>query len=216
MKNKTRDLKKLKSVLFILSIAFVFVIVTLSVIAFAYFKKNIAIEADVSQYYLSCGENITEFYYYERDNNGNMIENSTLKLNGTEIYSTEKRLYAAYETIPQNLIDAFVAVEDKRFYDHNGIDWYRTLGAAANYIFKFKDKFGASTITQQLVKNVTGNDSYSVKRKLQEIFYAHSLEKQLKKKGYIGALLKHCKSLKGLFGCSYCGINLFFKGSVGA
>ena len=36
------------------------------------------------------------------------------------------------------------------------------------------------------------------------------------KKGYIGALLKHCKSLKGLFGCSYCGINLFFKGSVGA
>ena len=211
MKNKTRDLKKLKSVLFILSIAFVFVIVTLSVIAFAYFKKNIAIEADVSQYYLSCGENITEFYYYERDNNGNMIENSTLKLNGTEIYSTEKRLYAAYETIPQNLIDAFVAVEDKRFYDHNGIDWYRTLGAAANYIFKFKDKFGASTITQQLVKNVTGNDSYSVKRKLQEIFYAHSLEKQLKKKDILELYLNIVNLSRGCLGVRTAALTYFSK-----
>ena len=50
-----------------------------------------------------------------------------------------------------------------------------------NYIFKFRDSFGASTITQQLVKNVTGDDEYQIERKLREIFTALSLEKQMDK-----------------------------------
>ncbi|MBR2432370.1 MAG: transglycosylase domain-containing protein, partial [Clostridia bacterium] len=97
------------------------------------------------------------------------------------MYPPERHLYAPIDAIPEDLVNAFVAIEDKRFYDHKGVDWYRTAGAALNYIFRFRKSFGGSTITQQLVKNVTQNDEYRLDRKLQEIFYATSLEKQMEK-----------------------------------
>ncbi len=98
------------------------------------------------------------------------------------LYAQKKSAYVKYEDIPQALINAFVAIEDKRFFEHNGVDWYRTLAAGANYILSFSKRFGASTITQQLVKNMTGADEISVRRKLQEIFYALELERQLDKR----------------------------------
>lgn len=96
-------------------------------------------------------------------------------------FETMPNLYVKYEDIPQSVINAFVAIEDKRFYQHNGVDWYRTLAASVNYFLKGKSHFGASTITQQLVKNMTGNDAVSVSRKLQEILYAQALERTLDK-----------------------------------
>ncbi len=96
-------------------------------------------------------------------------------------FETMPNLYVKYEEIPQSVINAFVAIEDKRFYQHNGVDWYRTLAASVNYFLKGKSHFGASTITQQLVKNMTGNDAVSVSRKLQEILYAQALERTLDK-----------------------------------
>ncbi len=98
------------------------------------------------------------------------------------LYAQKQSAYSKYEEIPQALIDAFVAIEDKRFFEHGGVDWYRTLAAGANYILGFSDRFGASTITQQLVKNMTGADDISVRRKLQEIFYARDLERHLDKR----------------------------------
>ena len=89
--------------------------------------------------------------------------------------------FVSYADIPQELIDAFVAIEDKRFFEHSGVDWYRTMGAAANYILHFDGKFGASTITQQLIKNVTGNSEVSIERKIKEIAWALELEKELSK-----------------------------------
>ena len=85
------------------------------------------------------------------------------------------------EDIPEDLIDAVVAIEDKRFWTHNGVDWRRTAGAVLNMFFGMRDTFGGSTITQQLVKNVTDNDDVTVKRKVQEIFTALELEKNYKK-----------------------------------
>ena len=85
------------------------------------------------------------------------------------------------EDIPQDLIDAVVAIEDKRFWTHNGVDWRRTGGAVLNMFFGMRDTFGGSTITQQLVKNVTQNDDVTVKRKIQEIFTALELEKNYEK-----------------------------------
>lgn len=98
-----------------------------------------------------------------------------------EIYAQKQTQYHEYESIPKAMIDAFVAIEDKRFFDHKGVDWYRTFAASANYLFGFSNSFGASTITQQLVKNLTGNDEVTLKRKIQEILYALDLERNLEK-----------------------------------
>lgn len=89
--------------------------------------------------------------------------------------------YLAYPDMPRHLIDAFVAIEDKRFFEHRGVDWYRTVAAGANYLLGFSDHFGASTITQQVIKNMTGNSEVSLTRKLQEILYARDLERNLDK-----------------------------------
>ena len=118
-------------------------------------------------------------YYYE--NEEAQSNDTATALEGEDIYGGFRNSPVEYNDIPQDLIDAFISIEDKRFFTHNGVDWKRTLGAAANYFFKFRDEFGGSTITQQLIKNVTGEDSYSLKRKLQEIFWAIDLESKMSK-----------------------------------
>jgi len=92
-----------------------------------------------------------------------------------------KSNYLSYSEIPDNMIRAVVAIEDKRFFDHRGVDWYRTAAAGLNYVLGFSKRFGASTITQQLVKNLTGENEITVHRKLQEVFFARDLERNLDK-----------------------------------
>ncbi len=89
--------------------------------------------------------------------------------------------YIAYSEIPKAMIDAVVSIEDKRFFSHNGVDWYRTAAASVNYLLGSSKHFGGSGITQQLVKNLTGRDEVSPKRKLQEILHAVDLEQTLDK-----------------------------------
>ena len=91
-------------------------------------------------------------------------------------------LKADYEDIPQALIDAAVAIEDKRFYEHQGVDWFTTIKAFANMFFG-ESTVGGSSMTQQLVKNVTKDDSVTVQRKVQEFFRATLVEKNYDKKG---------------------------------
>ena len=98
-----------------------------------------------------------------------------------EVFFQKRSVYTSLEEMPKDLINAFVAIEDKRFWEHEGVDWYRTMAAGLNYLFGFSKRFGASTITQQLVKNVTGNTQTTLRRKLQEILYAKNLEKKLEK-----------------------------------
>lgn len=88
---------------------------------------------------------------------------------------------AAYEDTPQYLIDAAVAIEDKRFYEHQGVDWFTTVKAFANMFFGDKT-VGGSSITQQLIKNRTENDSVTVQRKVQEFFQATLVEKNYDKR----------------------------------
>lgn len=94
----------------------------------------------------------------------------------TNIMSTEQRTWLDYDELPQYMIDAVVAIEDKRFFVHDGVDWYRTAGAMYTMFFG-SDNFGASTITQQLIKNLTGEDDITVRRKIIEIFRALEAEK---------------------------------------
>ncbi len=95
----------------------------------------------------------------------------------------ENRIWADLDEIPKDLQNAFIAIEDKRFYEHNGVDWRRTANGVLNWITGSEG--GGSTITQQLIKNLTNEKDYSVKRKLNEIFRALQLEKDLNDKDKI-------------------------------
>ena len=97
-----------------------------------------------------------------------------------KIHSSTDWSNAEYEDIPQALIHAAVAIEDKRFYEHQGVDWFTTVKAFANMFFGDKT-VGGSSITQQLIKNRTGADSVTVQRKVQEFFQATMVEKNYDK-----------------------------------
>ncbi len=97
------------------------------------------------------------------------------------LYGEENRIWASYKEIPTNLVYATVAIEDKRFFQHNGVDWLRSLKASANLFLGGGSTYGASTLTQQLVKNLTNDKEVTVRRKLVEIFRALEMEKQYSK-----------------------------------
>lgn len=119
--------------------------------------------------------NLTSFVYAQDPDTGEVTEIEKL-------YDTENRIWATSSEIPEHLKNAFVAIEDERFYSHFGVDLKRFVGAAANYVLKKGDSsYGGSTITQQLIKNLTSDDEYSVRRKIREIYRAFNLERQLSK-----------------------------------
>ena len=107
-----------------------------------------------------------------------------------EIGSERNRKNISFEEMPDNLKNAYVAIEDERFYKHGGVDIKRTGAATLNYIFSFgKASFGGSTITQQLVKNLTGNTKATVTRKVDEWTKAMALEVALSKEEILEAYL---------------------------
>ncbi len=111
------------------------------------------------------------------------VENESGELSELEdqkLYESENRVWVDYEEIPQYLIDAYVSTEDKRFFDHNGVDWIRTSRATVLYLIGRSDS-GGSTLTQQLIKNITGDNDNTPQRKIEEIFRAINLEKEYSK-----------------------------------
>ena len=113
-------------------------------------------------------------YVYYIDSNGDIQEQQ-------RIYTVTDRRWASFDEIPTDLIHAAVAIEDQRFYEHQGVDWVTTVKACANMFVGSSSTFGGSTITQQLIKNLTGDDDVTVQRKLTEIFKAIHFERQYDK-----------------------------------
>lgn len=94
----------------------------------------------------------------------------------------ENRVWTDISTLPAFIPMAFVCVEDKRFYDHEGVDWRRTFYSFIDMMLNITGSGqGGSTITQQLVKNITGDDETTPDRKIREIFRAMSLESKYTK-----------------------------------
>ena len=92
-------------------------------------------------------------------------------------FHKEERLYIPYERIPKNIINAFIAAEDKNFFNHVGIDFYAIFRASlTNLINSFNNRklIGASTITQQVVKKFITPNEVSYERKIKEILLALS------------------------------------------
>ncbi len=123
---------------------------------------------------------------YGTDPDGNQQE--LVKLHGVE-----NRIWVDLEEIPQILQQAYVSIEDERFYKHDGVDWQRTISSFANmFVSIYGEQSGGSTLTQQLIKNVTKNDDVTIVRKVQEIMRALELEKKYTKddimEGYLNTL----------------------------
>lgn len=133
------------------------------------------VDATVEEFDIISNDQDLTTVIYAYDEDGNPVE-----LSGGKLYGTENRVFVAYEDVPENLINAFIAIEDKRFEDHNGVDWKRTIRAAMYFVLGQADS-GGSTLTQQLIKNVTKYDDNTIQRKVEEIFCALNLEKTMSK-----------------------------------
>ena len=116
----------------------------------------------------------TSVIYYENPETGKYEVLQTL-------YGGSNSTWVEYDDIPKNLIHACIAIEDKRFEKHQGVDWVTTLRACFK-MFLGKSEAGGSTITQQLIKNLTGEKEVTVRRKLVEIYRALEFEKTHTKK----------------------------------
>ncbi|MCR1935254.1 transglycosylase domain-containing protein [Clostridium tepidum] len=110
-----------------------------------------------------------------------------------KVITNDQRIVVDYKDVPQNLKNAFVSIEDERFYKHHGIDIKRITGATLlNVVNKIKRNSklqGASTLTQQLIKNTILSPEVSIKRKVQEIYLSIQLEKKISKDQILGAYM---------------------------
>ncbi len=149
--------------------------------------------------YIANQSQTTIIYGYDSD--GNEVEIARL-------HGQENREWVDLEEVCQDLQDAVVALEDKRFPTHNGVDWIRTIGVVVKYSFSQ----GGSTLTQQLIKNLTGENAGTFVRKYNEIKNALALEKHFDKDEILEAYLNTIYLDMGCYGIKTGAEYYFNKG----
>ena len=108
-----------------------------------------------------------------------------------ELHGDENRMEITnYRDLPQEVINCLVAAEDHRYWEHNGVDWKRTAASTLTF-FTQSSSQGGSTITQQVIKNLTGNNEFSPERKIKEIFQAIKLNKTYSKEEVLKVYLNY-------------------------
>ncbi len=143
---------------------------------------------------------------YVKNDNGDWVEYQRLHGEENRIWvdyneDLAKAKDETYNGIPQYLADAFVAIEDKRFNDHEGVDWRRTFGAFLNMVTnRTTSGYGGSSITQQLVKNLTKDNDRSATRKVREIMRARYLESKFTKDVILECYMNTIAMGNGLYG----------------
>ena len=149
------------------AIAILFLVGIIGVlITFFYYSKEVKLDADKLIYYNP--DTTTRVY----DRNGELIAN---------LFRDKHRLYAPYSEIPPRLIEALVAIEDTTFFEHEGVNYEAIFRAIIKDIRHMKLKEGASTLTQQLIKNTLLSREKKLKRKVNEAILALKLESKLTK-----------------------------------
>ena len=124
------------------------------------------------------------------------------------LHGTENRIWVDFDEMPENLIQAYVCLEDRKFFTHPGVDWIRTIAVMIKPEFAGQ---GASTITQQLIKNLTDDDQTTYNRKFNEISRALNLEKNFSKKDIIEAYLNTVSLGAGCYGVKTAAETYFGK-----
>ena len=167
---KFRAVKILFIIILIFLLCGIFTVGALAI----YVNKNIDFEIDEALFSDAQAQKSIKLYY---DENGNGSPDNYNPILYKEINcSNGMREWYTYEEFSPYLTGGFIAMEDRGFFSHHGIDAKRTIAAALNYVFKGKKTFGGSTITQQVIKNISGDNEKTAKRKLDEIIRAYHLE----------------------------------------
>ncbi len=132
------------------------------------------------------------------------------------LHGEENRIWVPRDKIPKTLQNAFIAIEDQNFYIHSGVDWKRTGAAFLNWIPSvdiLKGEQGGSTLTQQLIKNVTSDNEQVASRKFREIIRALSIEKMMDKDKILEAYLNTISLGNGICGVQVAA-NYYFNKDV--
>lgn len=199
-------LNALLTVLLICLITGIIVGVTFAV----YIKNYIDPEIDPSLFRVNSSQT-TKIYYMDYTDRENRI-GEPVEIKDEQLYGSENSVWVSYTKIPENLVDAFVAIEDKRFWTHNGVDLKRTAAAILNYFIPFEEKQGGgSSITQQTIKNLTDNRDYTPQRKIQEILQAFNLEKKLDKTQILELYLNNIYLSQNCYGVQAAAYTYFNK-----
>lgn len=128
--------------------------------------------------------------------------------------SNSNRIWIDYDDIAPTTVEALIAIEDKRFMEHSGVDWKRTFGAFVDMFLPGSAKGGGSTITQQLIKNLTDDDDVRIDRKVREIFRALDLSQRYSREQILEAYLNVVSFGAGTNGIEAAS-NIYFGKSAG-
>ncbi len=165
-KNNNKNLRLVKTLLVVLVLGIMAMSATIV-------WATWGMDFDFADSFNKMGMNLTSVVYYEDEN-------------GDEVYferliADQNRIWVDGANVPQDMKDAFVSIEDQRFYSHGGVDIKRTTGAVINVLTNGDSSYGGSTITQQLIKNVTMDSERSKARKIREMVRAVILERKMDK-----------------------------------
>lgn len=157
--------------------------------------------------------NLTSYIMAPNPDNPNAEEEGDY-IQYQELVGPQHRIWVDYERIPENLTDAVVAIEDREFENHRGVSLRRSALAAVNmFVPLSSNEFGASTIEQQLVKNITGDDETDYTRKLREMYRAWGLDARYSKETIMEAYLNTI-SLSGMIAGVQAGARDYFNKDV--
>ncbi len=174
-KSKPKN-RKMKTALITL-LVIVILFSTAFLAAFAWLNNGNYMLVDTDETTINLHDLKLEFtsVLYAKNEKGEYVEFDRLQ-------SEQNRLWVDYEDVPEHLVEAYISCEDKTFRSHKGVNWKRTISATANLVFDFYEtEQGGSTITQQLIKNITNDNDHDWKRKFREIKNAISLEHEYDK-----------------------------------
>jgi penicillin-binding protein 1A len=194
-KNARRIFIALFSLLTVFALTATFVIIYVAGHIVSFTNGEAAIDLD--EYKINQSQ--TSFVYaYDKTGKEILIE---------KLHGEENRVWANLEEMSPNILKAFVSLEDKRFKEHKGVDWYRFMGVITKYSFEQ----GASTITQQLIKNLTGEKDVTVIRKFNEILSALNLENHYSKDTILETYLNTVALGSGCYGVKTAAEKYFGK-----
>lgn len=198
---KRKPLKERKGLLAFLAVCFTFLMI--GVICCSYVLHNVIKTVN--------GEQLIDLDFYKQNQDQTTIiyayDESNTPVEFVRVHGSQNRVWVESENMSEWLGKAFVALEDKRFEHHGGVDWIRTIGG----VVKSKFKQGGSTITQQLIKNLTGEDGRTINRKYNEIISALNLEKHYDKPIILEAYLNTIYLGEGCYGVKTAAEKYFGK-----
>ncbi len=207
VKNKKKKKKKKHTGLFV-AFTFLFCVFVAAMLTFIIVGTNVL---DYATNFVDGGIVINLDDYKDNQNQTSIMyayDDNNRPIELARLHGEENRIWVDYDEMPENLLWAFVCLEDKRFYDHSGVDWIRTIGVLINPEYKGQ---GGSTITQQLIKNLTDDNEATYNRKFGEILRALNLEKNYSKKEILEAYLNTVSLGAGCYGVKTAAETYFGK-----